>query len=115
MKAQPLSQGQQQLLCLAQVILKKDGEIAMREARGSGGVLILDEATSSIDLGTEREIQKVFKKEFQGWTVVTVAHRMETIRGSDVVAVLDGGKLVEFGTPAELIGKGGIFKVLSRG
>ncbi|KAF4624351.1 hypothetical protein G7Y89_g13820 [Cudoniella acicularis] len=85
--SQPLSQGQQQLFCLARAMLRRSS------------ILILDEATSSVDVETEKEIRKVVDAEFQGKTVITVAHRIEAIVDCDLVAVLDRGRLVEFGSP----------------
>jgi ATP-binding cassette, subfamily C (CFTR/MRP), member 1 len=101
MKSQPFSQGQQQLFCLARAML--------RESR----ILILDEATSNVDLETDKWMQEIIRKEFKGHTVITVAHRMETILDSDVVAVLDKGVLVEFGSPEELLSRPSLFKKLN--
>ena len=102
MKAQPLSQGQQQLFCLAKAMLR------------DSNVLILDEATSSLDEESERWIQEVIREEFKGWTIVMVAHRMESVLDMDMVAVLDKGQLVEVGTPTELLCKeGGVFRRLN--
>lgn len=86
-----LSQGQQQLFCLARAMLR------------DSKVVVLDEATSSVDLETEKKIQSVIKDVFRDRTVITVAHRLESIVESDVVAVLDGGRLVEVGEPAVLM------------
>lgn len=100
-KSQPLSQGQQQLFCLARAMVRKSK------------ILVLDEATSNIDLETERRIQKVVREEFIKCTVVTVAHRMETIAESDVVIVLDKGRVVGIGKPAELLSRDSYFKKLN--
>lgn len=101
MKAQPLSHGQQQLFCLARAML--------RESK----ILVLDEATSNVDAETDTLMQRIIRKEFAAHTIVTVAHRLNTIEDSDVVAVLDGGRLAEFGPPAELLAlKGSLFKEL---
>lgn len=101
--SQPLSQGQQQLFCLARAMLRRSS------------ILILDEATSSVDVETEKKIRKVVDAEFQGRTVITVAHRIETIIDCDAVAVLDGGRLVEFGSPNVLLVKKEAFWTLRNG
>lgn len=93
---QSLSQGEQQLFALSRAILR-------RGKGGAGRILILDEATSSTDVETDRFIQEVIRTEFSGYTILCVAHRMETIRDSDKIAVLDGGKLVKFGPPEEVL------------
>lgn len=106
MKSQPLSQGQQQLFALARAILRK----------GTSKILILDEATSNVDAETDKLMQEIIREEFHHHTIVTVAHRLETIMDSDVVAVLDAGTLVEFGSPSELLGwDDGAFKRLCTG
>lgn len=88
--ANPLSQGQQQIFCLARAMLKSNAKI-----------LVLDEATSNIDAETDRIMQRIIREEFRDFTVLTVAHRMDTIMDSDRIAVLDGGRLVEFKEPAK--------------
>ncbi|KAJ9195019.1 hypothetical protein DTO164E3_7003 [Paecilomyces variotii] len=92
---QTLSHGEQQLFALSRAILR-------RGKGGAGRILILDEATSSMDVETDRLIQEVIRTEFSGYTILCVAHRMETIRDSDKIALLDGGRLVRFGPPDEL-------------
>lgn len=101
MKSQPLSQGQQQLFCLARAML--------RESR----ILILDEATSNVDMETDKRMQEIIRKHFRDHTVITVAHRVETILDSDVVAVLDKGGLAEFGSPKDLLRRPSLFKDLN--
>ena len=86
-----LSQGQKQLLCIARIMLT-DPEI-----------LILDEATSSIDTRTEIRIQKAFKKLMAGRTAFVVAHRLSTIKESDVILVMRDGNIIEQGTHEELL------------
>lgn len=101
MKTQPLSHGQQQLFCLARAMLR------------SSKILILDEATSNVDRETDQLMQRIIREEFKDHTIITVAHRLDTIMDSDVVAVLDAGTLVEFGNPQELLAKeSSVFKDL---
>ena len=95
-----LSQGQKQLLCIARIMLT-DPEI-----------LILDEATSSIDTRTEIRIQKAFKKLMAGRTAFIVAHRLSTIKGSDVILVMKDGNVIEQGTHDELLERGGFYSKL---
>lgn len=107
MKKLPLSQGQQQLFSLARALL-------MRRHRGR--VVLLDEATSNVDAETDRVMQTIVRDAFQNHTVITVAHRLDTIMDSDVVLVLSGGKLVQVGSPAELsVKEGGAFRALLSG
>jgi ATP-binding cassette, subfamily C (CFTR/MRP), member 1 len=104
MKSVPLSYGQQQLFSLARAIL-------MRPTRGK--IVLLDEATSSVDGETDKLMQRLIREEFSEHTIVTVAHRLDTIMDSDVVLVLDAGRLVEAGAPTELAQKEwGVFKNL---
>jgi ATP-binding cassette subfamily C (CFTR/MRP) protein 1 len=100
MKAQPLSQGQQQLFCLARAML--------RDSR----VLVLDEATSNVDQETDTLMQRIIRREFARHTIITVAHRLDTIADADVVAVLSEGRLVEFGKPEELLARQSRFREL---
>ncbi|KAL3943936.1 MAG: hypothetical protein SGBAC_001970 [Bacillariaceae sp.] len=98
-----LSQGQRQLLCLARALLR------------SSRVLVLDEATSSVDAGTDKQVQETIRSQFvdKGVTVITVAHRLDTIMNYDKVAVLGDGELIEYGVPAVLAHRsGGEFKRL---
>ena len=88
-----LSAGQRQLLALAISLLK------------TSRVLVLDEATSNVDSETEALMQRVMRTEFAGWTIVEVTHRIESILDADVVAVLQAGRLVEFGKPSELMAR----------
>ncbi|KAB8278602.1 P-loop containing nucleoside triphosphate hydrolase protein [Aspergillus minisclerotigenes] len=100
----PLSQGEQQLFCLARDILKK------RTRQGGCQVLILDEATSNLDSETDHRTQQVLKDAFEGCTVVSVAHRLDTMINFDRIAVLDAGHLVEFDTPQRLLAKDRLFR-----
>lgn len=95
-----LSQGQKQLLCIARVMLCLPP------------MLILDEATSSIDTRTEIKIQKAFDTMMQGRTSFIVAHRLSTIQGADVILVMRSGQIVEQGTHEELLAKRGFYASL---
>ena len=92
-----LSQGQKQLLCIARVMLCLPP------------MLILDEATSSIDTRTEMKIQKAFLTMMEGRTSFIVAHRLSTIREADVILVMKDGKIIEQGTHEELLAKKGFY------
>lgn len=95
------SAGQRQLICLARAILRNNK------------ILILDEATANVDSETDALIQQTIRNRFADCTVITIAHRLNTIMDSDKVLVLDAGELMEFGHPFELINKpGGFFKQL---
>ena len=79
----------------------------MRDSR----VLILDGAASDLDEESERWIQEVVREEFKGWTIVIVAHKIESVLEIDKVAVLDKGESIEVGTPIQLLGReGGVFR-----
>lgn len=95
-----LSQGQKQLLCIARAMLSNPT------------MLILDEATSSIDTLTEIRVQKAFAKIMHGRTSFVVAHRLSTIKESDVILVMRDGNIIEQGTHEELLAKGGFYKKL---
>ena len=95
-----LSQGQKQLLCISRVMLRLPP------------MLILDEATSSIDTRTERKIQDAFARLMQGRTSFIVAHRLSTIRSADVILVMRDGRIVESGTHAELLQQNGFYAEL---
>ena len=95
-----LSQGQKQLLCIARLMLLKPP------------VLILDEATSSIDTMTESRIQKAFQKLMEGRTSFVVAHRLSTIKESDVILVMKDGHILETGKHEELLEKKGFYAQL---
>ena len=92
-----LSQGQKQLLCIARVMLCLPP------------MLILDEATSSIDTRTEIRVQKAFARMMEGRTSFIVAHRLSTIREADVILVMRDGHIVEKGRHEELLERGGFY------
>ncbi|KAJ2704611.1 hypothetical protein FB645_003108 [Coemansia sp. IMI 203386] len=85
------SVGQRQLICLARALLKR------------AKVLVLDEATAAIDNSTDAIIQESIRKEFKDCTVLTIAHRLNTIIDSDMILVVDAGKLAEYDTPENLL------------
>lgn len=71
----------------------------------SKGILVLDEATSNVDAETDRLMQRLIREEFGNYTIITVAHRLETIKDSDWIAVLDDGRLVEWDRPGKVLGR----------
>jgi len=88
-----LSVGQRQLICLARALLRKTK------------ILILDEATAAVDLETDDLIQRTIKSEFNDCTVLTIAHRLNTIMDSDRVILLDKGSIAEFDSPTNLLSR----------
>ena len=95
-----LSQGQRQLISIARVMLC------------SPSVLILDEATSSIDTRTEAKIQEAFDKLTENRTSFIVAHRLTTIKNADIILVMKDGNVIESGSHRELLEKGGFYSSL---
>ncbi len=95
-----LSQGQKQLLCITRIMLCLPP------------MLILDEATSSIDTRTELKIQNAFAKLMEGRTSFIVAHRLSTIKEADLILVMKNGNIIEQGTHEQLMGQGGFYKNL---
>ena len=95
-----ISQGQKQLLCIARVMLRKPP------------ILILDEATSSIDTRTEVLVQDAFEELMKGRTSFIVAHRLSTIKNADRILVMKAGNIIESGTHEELLAKGGFYAEL---
>ena len=95
-----LSEGQRQLLCITRVMLDPPP------------MLILDEATSSIDTRTEHRVQRSFEKLMNGRTSFVVAHRLSTIQTADTILVMKDGSIIEQGSHTELLAKGGFYKTL---
>ncbi|KAL3418595.1 ABC transporter [Phlyctema vagabunda] len=97
-----LSQGQRQLLCLARAIVSRPK------------IMVLDEATSAVDMATDALIQRSIREEFDDSTLIVIAHRLSTIADFDKILVMDEGRVGEFGTPHELWRKDGIFASMIR-
>ena len=95
------SLGQRQLICIARAILKK------------AKIVVLDEATASIDYKTDQLIQSIIRDKFQNSTVLTIAHRMNTILDYDKVIVMEKGTIVEFDSPQNLIAQKGLFYAMT--
>ena len=97
------SLGQQQLVCLARALLNQSK------------VLLLDEATAALDSATDSKVQRVLRSAFANRTILTIAHRIETIIDSDRILVMDSGRVVEFAPPADLLeSETGVFAQLCR-
>uniref|UniRef100_A0A8C0IA41 Uncharacterized protein n=1 Tax=Bubo bubo TaxID=30461 RepID=A0A8C0IA41_BUBBB len=92
-----LSVGQRQLVCLARALLRKTK------------ILVLDEATASVDMETDNLVQSTIKREFHNCTVLTIAHRLHTVMDSERVLVLDAGRILEYDTPHNLLQRRGAF------
>jgi len=86
-----LSAGEKQLICICRAVLRKNR------------VVVLDEATANIDIVTEKKIQTIINEEFASSTVITIAHRLNTIMHSDKVLVLSHGEIVEYDAPQTLM------------
>ncbi|KAJ2812585.1 Canalicular multispecific organic anion transporter 1 [Coemansia furcata] len=94
------SSGQQQLFGLCRITMRKRK------------IVVLDEATANVDLETDKSVQELIRKEFSDCTVLTIAHRLDTIMNSDRIVVMDKGTIAEIGTPQELLAKDGMFALL---
>ncbi|KAB5518056.1 ATPase-like protein [Coniochaeta sp. 2T2.1] len=114
-----LSQGQKQLFSLARAVLKRrvrtaDQQLANgipAEIKPCGGVLLIDEVSSTVDVITELAMMRVIQQEFDGYTVVMVTHRLEMLQGFDTMVVMDRGTVVETGRLAEMVRRdGGTFR-----
>jgi ATP-binding cassette subfamily B protein len=92
-----LSEGQRQLVSIARAIL------------ADPSILVLDEATSSVDTRTEKHIQEAMLRLMEGRTSFVIAHRLSTIREADQILVINGGEIIERGTHHELLAKGGFY------
>ncbi|KAJ1728040.1 ABC transporter C member 13 [Coemansia biformis] len=97
-----LSSGQRQLLGLCRLLLRKHK------------IIVLDEATAFVDTATDGEMQELIRREFANCTVLTIAHRLETVVRSDRIVVMDNGRVVEVGTPSELLAQSGFYAQLVR-
>jgi len=95
-----LSGGQRQRLAIARALLK------------DAPILVLDEATSQLDVHTEREVQEQLERLVEGRTTLVVAHRLSTIRDADAIVVMDRGRIMEVGRHSELLAAGGAYAAL---
>jgi ABC-type multidrug transport system fused ATPase/permease subunit len=85
------SAGQRQLMCFARALLRKSN------------IIVMDEATASVDSSTDEKLQKMIRERFVDQTLICIAHRLDTILDSDRVCVMDDGKVVEYDTPSVLL------------
>ena len=92
------SVGQKQLICLARALIRQNK------------FLVMDEATSNVDSETDAFIQQCIRREFKDATIITIAHRLSTVADYDKIVVLSNGKIVEMGSPYELLIKERVFR-----
>ncbi|KAJ2664697.1 ABC transporter C member 13 [Coemansia sp. RSA 1200] len=95
-----LSNGQKQLVGLCRLLMR------------NRKIIVLDEATASVDQDSDQDMQKLIRSQFKDCTVLTIAHRLKTIMGSDRIVVMDNGRVIEVGPPSELLEKGRYFAEL---
>lgn len=95
----PLSAGQRQLFCLARAIVQKMQIEVAHDPKAHGGIIILDEANSNMDMATADLIQRLLKDEFtqSSWTALVVTHRLRSAVAADTIVLLDAGRVIEFG------------------
>jgi ABC-type multidrug transport system fused ATPase/permease subunit len=101
MSAGTFSVGQRGLFSLARAVLRR------RLRTSTGGILLLDEVSSSVDTETERVMQDILRKEFEEYTIVSVSHRLDMVMDFDRVVVMDLGRVVEVGNPRMLAAEEG--------
>lgn len=110
MSSGTFSAGQRQLMSLGRALLRRRiraRNLGMGGGGSEGGILLLDEVSSSVDHETERVMQEIIRAEFRDYTVVVVSHRLDMVMDFDRVVVMDAGVIVEVGNPAVLAGEQG--------
>ena len=110
MGANTLSAGQRQLMSLGRALVRRRARarnLGMGGGGSEGGILLLDEVSSSVDHDTERVMQDIIRFEFRGYTVIAVSHRLDMIMDFDRVVVMDKGEIVEVGSPMVLAAEAG--------
>ncbi|KAK1640158.1 ATPase-like protein [Colletotrichum phormii] len=108
--AESFSQGQKQLFCLARAVLRRR---VKRRGGTEGGILLLDEVSSSVDRATDLVMQEIIRREFEGYAIFMVSHRLDMVLDCDTVVVMDKGSVVEKGAPRVLKDRaGGVFREL---
>ncbi|KAI2615181.1 P-loop containing nucleoside triphosphate hydrolase protein [Hypoxylon sp. NC1633] len=109
MSSDSLSGGQRQLFNLARAILRRRISLKQQQSElgvtgtAAGGILLLDEVSSSVDQATDRAMQSIIREEFEDYTIIMVSHRLDMVLGFDTVIVMDKGGIVETGTPRVLV------------